>query len=73
MLIDGKPVGYTGQHYGYGDQYIETAFAQLEREGKIPPRIEHVNGSHEARWEWAERHGVELTCVVSDVARERDL
>ena len=73
ILIDGKPAGHTGIHYGYGEQYIETAFAQLEANGQIPPRQVAKNGSHEPGWQWAERLNIALHCEVSDVPREKDL
>jgi len=73
VLIDGKPVANTGIHYGYGDSYVETAFAMLETEDLIPKRLEHANGSHEAYWQWAERTGIALHYSAADVARERDL
>jgi hypothetical protein len=68
MLIDGKPVLSTGIHYGYGDQYQETALAQAAKENLIPERREGEPG-----WRWAERHGITLHSSAVDVARERDL
>lgn len=71
--IDGKTVWNSGQHYGYGDQYLQTAFDWLDQSGLVPPRKAYANGGHEALWQWAERHGITYSNVVSDVARERDL
>lgn len=68
-VMDGVTVLNTGRHYGYGDQYLQTAFEQLEAKGLIQPPKE----PREAIWQWAERAGVALTYTATDVSRERDL
>lgn len=73
VILDGNTIGKTYKHYGYGDQYIDSAFALLESKGLIEPRTRHANGSHEAHWQWAERTGTTLECTAVDVPREKDL
>jgi hypothetical protein len=73
IIMDGVTKFKTEKEYGYGEQYVETAFRELESKGLIAPRVEHSNGSHEAYWQWAERNKVALVYRSIDVSRERDL
>lgn len=75
ITVDGKIVCTTSMQYGYGDQYVQTAFDWLEANGYLSacPRHKSANGSSEAPWQWAERAGVEYSYYAVDVARQRDL
>jgi len=65
--IDGKHVHTTGRHYGYDNQYLETAKAQLIKKGHIPD----IGG--QPLWEYCENEGIILTYQAVDVSREKDL
>ncbi len=67
IIIDGAEVEGVGFAYGYGDQYLYSAFE------KIAPLLPTPLDTHEAPWRWAERNNVALTYSVSDVARKKDL
>ena len=63
----------TDKHYGYGEQYIETAAERLEKEGIIPPRKEHPHGGKECLWRYMEELGISYQALAVDVPREKDL
>lgn len=71
ILVNGKNVGRIDYAYGYGNQYLYSAFYWLEKEGYLT--LERGNGGHEAPWRWAERNGVELAYSATDVGRKKDL
>ena len=73
VIIDGETMFSTPIEYGYGDQYRDTAFRELESRGLIPARLEHANGSHECSWQWEERTGIKVGYSCADVMREKDL
>ena len=69
---DGKLIVTTPRHYGYGEQYLETALAILAERGDIT-RHRYKNGSYEesgTRWI---REELNASYSVVDVARESDL
>jgi len=58
--------------YGYGDQYLQSAFDELEKAGFV--KLErYSSGASEAPWRWAEDHKVTLVYSAVDVARKKDL
>jgi hypothetical protein len=59
--------------YGYGDQYMWTAFVMLERLGLVTDRERYANGLSESLSRYCERKGIKLTTFVFDVPRRRDL
>ena len=68
IIVDGKHVDGIHFCYGYGDQYLYSAFAKLRELGLVTD-MENT----EAPWRWAEDHGILLTYSVSDVPRKKDL
>lgn len=72
VLINGQPALKTGRHYGYGDQYVYTAFAALEKAGLVPERP-RSNGGTAPPWQHCEALGIALHYEATDVPRERDL
>jgi hypothetical protein len=68
---DSKQILLSAMEYGYGEQYLETALAWLEKEGKIPMRERYANGGREPGWQTLKSNG--FTCSVIDVQRKRDL
>ncbi len=73
IYVDGEMVHTTPRQYGYGDQYVETAWSWLEHEGYIPKRERFANGGMEAPWRQAQDLGIEFLYTVYDVKRQRDL
>lgn len=69
IIVDGVQVEGVGYAYGYGDQYLYSAFAKLQALGLLDPPLP----ANEAPWRWAERNQVLLTYSVTDVARKKDL
>jgi hypothetical protein len=67
ILVDGKQVHNTGQHYGYGEQYLQTAWEWLKQHTTIP------NDSAQPPWEYCEDNGITLHYSATDVPREKDL
>ena len=69
ISVNGKFLQKIGPEYGYGDHYIDQAFAWLADNG-------HISGYDSQRsrpWRWAQDHKVNLIYSVSDVRREKDL
>lgn len=74
VIVDGACVHKTDRHYGYGEQYLQTALDWLEKNGYLPGIEHHENGSTEALWHYCrERMGIAFTYSVSDVKRKKDL
>lgn len=63
---DGSTIAKSGIHYGYGDQYVQTAWAMLQGMGHIP-KGEPYGGTAPLR----EKYGVQCSGVY--VSRKRDL
>ena len=73
VFVNGESVYKSGEHYGYGDQYLQTAEAWLEVE-KYLPGIEHFqSGGTESLWQYCERVGITFRYETVDVSREKDL
>lgn len=49
IMVNGVTVHKTKRHYGYEDQYVETATEWLEKNSYIPKR-ERKNGGHKTLW-----------------------
>ncbi len=75
VIIDGQTAFNTGIHYGYDQQYLETALSMAESKGLIPARIRHKNtgGFTELLSDYAKRNDIDLAYRALDVAREKDL
>ena len=73
VLIDGIPVYNSGIHYGYGDQYLQTAKIWLDFNGYLPDLVKYDNGSSQALWSYCADKGINFAYTVSDVSREKDL
>jgi len=66
VVVNGEPVFDSGECYGYGDHYVQTAGEWLERNGII-------GENHRPLSLYCRERGIDYVCNVSDVARERDL
>ena len=66
IFKDGELVFTSGEHYGYGDHYLQTAWEWLQSQGIIP-KSERYGGTLYLR----ETLGATNSCI--DVAREKDL
>ena len=44
IYVDGEVLN-TGRHYGYGDQFLETALSLLRERGLIPAQEYYSNGN----------------------------
>lgn len=65
IYANGAEIAYSGRHYGYGDQYLQTALAILKEQGLAP-----------ADAEYGTRYLREVlggTYSVIDVPRQKDL
>lgn len=74
--IDGERVFSSGQTYGYGDQYQQTAWewinANADKLGIEPLKV-YANGGNEAVYQWTDRTGHKVVNNVADVSRKSDL
>jgi hypothetical protein len=73
MVIDGECVGKVPMTYGYGDQYIDSAFDYLEKKNLIPLRERYITGSKEQPYQWVERTGIKVFSTASEVRSKKDL
>ena len=69
--VDGKLTGSTLVRYGYGDQYLWTAFEWLEDNGHITR--DTPDGRTEPPWVYCERVGCKLEYFATEVGRKKDL
>lgn len=65
VTVDGVSLGNSGIHYGYGDHYLQTASAMLEKAGYFEDWNDFCT--------WRRSNHEKCYVAVSDVARERDL
>lgn len=73
IFKDGKQVAYLPRQYGYGDQWLQTAFEWLGANG-MPELLEkHANGSPKFYGTQYLREQMNGTYSVIDVDRQRDL
>jgi hypothetical protein len=69
MIVDGSRVGKIDYEYGYGEQYLYSAFYWLAENGYI-----HGFGKEKGvPWRWAQDNGIKLEYSAADVARKKDL
>lgn len=74
IYVNGQFLHRTARQYGYGDQYLETAWQWLENEGYVPKRDRSAtSGGTTSPWRAAEELGIQLEYSVTDVKRQRDL
>ncbi len=66
VVVNGEQVHDTGIHYGYGDQYLQTAAAWLVENDYLPENARPLSL-------YCRENGIAFTGFVSDVAREKDL
>jgi len=68
IYVSGRLVHTTPYDYGYGDQYIVSAYDWLAKHDYIHPR--HKD---EPLWSIAKREGFNVASDVRDVRRKKDL
>ena len=88
VYVDGEHIGTSEEQYGYGDQYITTAFELLQSKGLTPKTHRHIHvGTPNSGYDtdkgsdddWhnftmdRREHKNKYVISVSDVERERDL
>jgi len=87
VYVDGEHIGTSEEQYGYGDQYIQTAHAILQKAGLTPKthRVVHsdygggvdIDKGSDDDWHNftmdRREHKNKYVISVSDVERERDL
>lgn len=74
IWVNGDHVATLPFQYGYGDQYLGEAAAELRRLGYIPEETgRYPNGMAMPLWRVAETLGFRLVADVADVQRKRDL
>jgi len=73
IIIDGETVYRTPEKYGYGNQFLATAAEWLEKNGYMPGRTHHDNGSKESLYWYCDRMRIVFTYSTVDVSRKRDL
>lgn len=76
VIVDGTNIGRVPFMYGYGDQYIQTAFSILQDKGIYPKTGERRNGfevDYSRFLDDMRNHRDRFTITVSDVARQKDL
>jgi hypothetical protein len=67
IYINGNLLHTTPETYGYGQQYVYTAFAWLRDSGILP------DWDRQAPFHYCEERGITLNYEVEDVPRRRDL
>lgn len=67
VTVDGASIGNSGKHYGYGDQYIQTAFEMLQNNGYFEGM------TYNDFFSFKVNNGKMFYVTVSNVNRERDL
>jgi hypothetical protein len=70
---DGECIHASGKHYGYGEQFLQTAWAWLGNNGHPELLERHANGSPKNYGTQYLREVMGGSYSVIDVARERDL
>jgi hypothetical protein len=72
IIVDGKCVCHLDRHYGYGNQYEQTAQEWLQANGYIKPK-KYSHGGSEPLWQYCKRKGISLHSEAIDVGRKQDL
>lgn len=73
IFIDGELKYETGRHYGYGDQFLQTALDLLREKGDIPPQEYYTNGNPKNYGTLYLRESLGGSYSVVDVSRQKDL
>jgi hypothetical protein len=68
IIVDGERVHKTGQEYGYGDQYVQSAVAWLVANDYLSPLW-----AGKPLWQLRDEYGIQYRAEAIDVPRERDL
>ena len=68
VYLNGEHLGESDITHGYGNAYLYTGWEFALANSDLPKPEEG-----EARWHWAERHGITIEDEVLDVYRKRDL
>ena len=64
----------SGERYGYGEHFIQTAVEYLEKEGYLDGLQHYSHGGNEPLYAYCERMGYQKPIISAiDVTRERDL
>lgn len=71
IFLNGKLIGSTPIRYGYGDQYLYTAFEWLGESVFI--QLNTLDGPTEPPWAYCKRVGCHLEYFATDVGRKADL
>ena len=72
IFINGKCVHRTTFSYGYGDQFIWTAYKWLENKDYVHPEHQK-HGATEPIWQYCQRNDITFSYTVVDVSRKKDL
>ena len=72
VWVDGKEVEAVPFQYGYGDQYLQSAYEGLMESGTLP-KLTYPNGIRYGLRRTCEEFGIALSYDVADVARKGDL
>ncbi len=68
VIVDGETVGHVPLAYGYGEQYIQSAFEILQKAGVYSQAADYSEFCTDRM-----KHRDRFTITVSDVARQKDL
>lgn len=68
VFVDGELIGYMPFAYGYGDQYMQSAYGVLKENGYLSDMR-----NDEMLWRYCQDKGITLTYSASDVNRKKDL
>lgn len=77
VIVNGEEVGYVPEAYGYGDQYLQTAFALLQEKGFYPKTGIMLRSGAQADYcrflDDMREHREDFDIAVYDVSRKKDL
>ena len=77
VYVDDELVGESGEEYGYGNQYVQTAFELLQKKGLAPNTGKYLASGHKADYNDfmtdKMNHRNKYLIHVNDVPREMDL
>ena len=74
IFVDDEKITKIPFKYGYGHQFLYTAWDYLEKQGIVPERErKNEESGGESPWVWAARNRVELAYFADNVKRKKDL